>query len=73
MGTSPNNIWCVIPVYNNGATVTDVARRCRAQMEQVLVVDDGSTDLPLGFYEMLEGMGVRYLIHGRNRGKGLRS
>lgn len=70
MGTSPNNIWCVIPVYNNGATVTDVARRCRAQMEQVLVVDDGSTDLPLGFYEMLEGMGVRYLIHGRNRGKG---
>ena len=33
MGTSPNNIWCVIPVYNNGATVTDVARRCRAQME----------------------------------------
>lgn len=70
MGTSPNNIWCVIPVYNNGATVTDVVRRCRAQMEQVLVVDDGSTDLPLGFYEMLEGMGVRYLIHGRNRGKG---
>lgn len=70
MKTPPNNIWCVIPVYNNGATVAGVARRCRAQMEQVLVVDDGSTDLPPGFYGMLEGMGVHCLIHDRNRGKG---
>lgn len=70
MGTLTSNIWCVIPVYNNGSTIVDVVRRCRARMEQVLVVNDGSTDLPLDFYEVLSGMGVRCLTHGRNRGKG---
>ena len=40
-----DSIWCVVPVYNNGATVKDVALGCRKHLAHVLVVDDGSTDV----------------------------
>jgi glycosyltransferase involved in cell wall biosynthesis len=42
--TAPPGVWCAIPVYNNAATVKDVATRARARLENVLVIDDGSTD-----------------------------
>ena len=62
-------IWCVIPVYNNGMTVESVALRCRAQLDHVLVVDDGSTDadLPAMFAET----DIAVLRHETNRGKGV--
>lgn len=64
------NIWCVIPVYNNVATVKTVALACRGIMEQVLVIDDASTDLEPDFFTALDAADIRYIRHQRNQGKG---
>ena len=37
-------ICVIIPTYNNGGTVADVVRRALAECDDVIVVDDGSTD-----------------------------
>lgn len=58
----------VIPVFNHGRTVTDMALRCVAMGFSVFVVDDGSDDLD---ETTLYGRaGVRFLRHRTNRGKG---
>ena len=62
------DVWCAIPVYNNNATIRDVAERARQQMAHVVVVDDGSTRADLG--QLLAGLDVVLLTHERNRGKG---
>ena len=62
-------IWCVVPVYNNSATVKQVAVRCRAILESVLVVDDGSTDADLT--ALLADTDVTVLKHAANLGKGM--
>ncbi|MCQ2057833.1 MAG: glycosyltransferase family 2 protein [Bacteroidaceae bacterium] len=62
------NRYCVIiPTYNNGGTVADVARRALDVCSSVYVVDDGSTDNTL---TTLEGLGVKVLKHNKNKGKG---
>lgn len=61
-------IWCAIPVHNNGATVREVAQKCRALVENVVVVDDGSTDVDLN--RLMHGLRVTVLRHDRNLGKG---
>ncbi|MCX6983232.1 MAG: DUF2062 domain-containing protein [Lentisphaerae bacterium] len=61
-------VWCVIPVYNNAGTVLDVVSRCRRQVENVLIVDDGSTDLNLN--EACANLPVTVIRHAENRGKG---
>jgi glycosyltransferase involved in cell wall biosynthesis len=63
-----DRIWCVVPVYNNAATVAEVVRQCRAHLPQVLVVDDGSTDTDVS--ALFAGTGVVVLKHQGNRGKG---
>jgi glycosyltransferase involved in cell wall biosynthesis len=60
--------WCAIPVYNNATTVVDIVRRARAQIERVIVVDDGSTDADL--CDLLKPLDVEVIRHQRNRGKG---
>ena len=67
-GGGESRVWCVIPVYNNALTVRDVAVACRMEIDNVLVVDDGSTDAPVD--ALLEGVDVTILSHDRNRGKG---
>jgi uncharacterized protein (DUF2062 family) len=57
----------VIPLYNHGATVRSVVEKALAVHEQVLVVDDGSTD---GGTDRLTGLPVTVLRHESNRGKG---
>ena len=65
---SRQDIWCVIPVYNNGNTVEQVAMDCLEYVPNVLVVDDGSTDANIE--EMFRSTGVKVMSHSANRGKG---
>lgn len=57
----------VIPLYNHAATVRAVVEGVLAIHDQVLVVDDGSTDFG---GDTLGGLPVALLRHERNRGKG---
>ena len=58
----------IIPVYNHGKTVADVARGCLEWDLPVYVVDDGSTDDTYAKIKTVEG--VRILRHDHNKGKG---
>jgi glycosyltransferase involved in cell wall biosynthesis len=62
------SVWWVVPVYNDGGTVRAVVSECRSLLENVVVVDDGSTDADLR--ELLSGLDVDLVAHDRNRGKG---
>ena len=80
------SVLVVIPVYNHAATLPAVARSVLAVHPRVLVVDDGSTDMPghaagglppedtgaapPGEGHPLHGLPVLCARHGRNRGKG---
>ena len=44
MSAENDGVWVVIPAYNEGATIRDVAVRTLAVLPGVIVVDDGSTD-----------------------------
>ena len=61
-----HDFWVVIPAYNEGATVRDVAARARRYCNNVIVVDDGSTD---GTVEALAGLDITLLRNEQNRGK----
>ena len=63
-----DTVWCVIPVYNNGTTVKSVALKCRQQLDHVLVVDDGSTDIDIS--ALFADTDIEVLRHETNRGKG---
>lgn len=60
-------ILIVIPVYNHGATLREVAEKSLAVHPEILVVDDGSTD---GGAARLAGLPVSVIGHAANRGKG---
>ncbi|MGD0388023.1 MAG: glycosyltransferase family 2 protein [Tepidisphaeraceae bacterium] len=62
-------VWCGIPVYNNAGTIADVVRRCREQINDVVVVDDGSSDADLR--QLLKPLGVTVIRHAANLGKGV--
>jgi glycosyltransferase involved in cell wall biosynthesis len=61
-----NTLAVVIPAYNEARTIADVAQRALAQIEQVIIVDDGSDDATV---EQLHGMPVTVLRHTANQGK----
>lgn len=62
-----DDVWVVIPAYNEGTTVREVAARARRYCPNVIVVDDGSTD---GTAEALVGLDIILLRNEQNRGKG---
>ena len=62
-----SRIAAVIPAYQEEKYVSEVARRARAQLQNVLVVDDGSTDTTA---ERARSSGVDVVIHPQNRGRG---
>ena len=62
----------VVPVYNERATIEEILRRVQATElpDEIIIVDDGSTDGTREWLEELEAEGVRVLLHERNAGKG---
>lgn len=61
-------ICVIIPTYNNGGTIADVVKRTLLHCDDVLVVNDGSTDLTKGILESIPGI---ILVNSpQNEGKG---
>jgi glycosyltransferase involved in cell wall biosynthesis len=56
----------VIPAYNEAATIRSVVERALAQLDEVIVIDDGSTDGTAG---ALTGLPVTLIRNARNLGK----
>ena len=61
------NVAALIPGYFEEKHIADVARRTRAQLDQVLVVDDGSTDATEA---EARNAGAEVIRHAVNQGKG---
>ena len=61
------NVAALIPCYFEERTIRDVAGRARAQLDTVLVVDDGSTDRTS---DEARAAGAEVIRHEQNQGKG---
>lgn len=63
----------VIPAYNEVKTIREIVRRVQATglPEEIIIVDDGSTDGTRDVLKELDGQeGVRVILRERNQGKG---
>lgn len=67
------NLSVIIPVYNEVGNITEIIKRVQSQKlaNEIIIVDDGSTD---GTRDILKGLDgkkkVRVILHERNQGKG---
>lgn len=75
--TEENNVatfnpCCIVPVYNNDSTVSDLVKGVLAQNIPCLVVNDGSNDRTRSTVETIKSNFSKLLIinHDRNYGKG---
>ena len=62
-----SRIAVVIPAFNAARTLEPVVKASREQIDNVIVVDDGSSD---GTREVAERAGATVIQHEVNRGKG---
>jgi glycosyltransferase involved in cell wall biosynthesis len=60
-------VAAVIPAYLEEKHIADVVRRTLRQLDNVLVIDDGSTDATA---ETARNAGAEIIVHPHNRGKG---
>ena len=60
-------ILVVLPTYNNAGTLASVIEQVREYSNNVLVVNDGSTDSTI---EIIEHSAVAHISYTKNRGKG---
>ena len=60
-------VAAVIPAYNEEKHIGEVVRRTRQQLDDVLVVDDGSADKTA---ESAREAGAQVIVHEQNQGKG---
>jgi glycosyltransferase involved in cell wall biosynthesis len=66
-------ITVIIPAYNEIKTIQEIIRRVLAtkMVDELLIVDDGSTDGTCEVLKNLHGMDeIRVVLHDHNRGKG---
>ena len=61
-------ICVVIPTYNNGGTIGRVVEDTLAECDDVIVVNDGSTDATASILSAIEGITIVTLT--KNSGKG---
>jgi glycosyltransferase involved in cell wall biosynthesis len=67
------NLSVVIPVYNEAGNIKEIIKRVEAQQlaNEIVVVDDGSTDGTRDLLKDLDGRDkLRIILHERNQGKG---
>ena len=62
-----STVAAIIPAYHEEKHIADVARRTLAQLDNVLVVDDGSSDATAA---AAREAGAEVIVHDQNRGKG---
>src|SRR5580658_6255340 len=62
-----SNVAALIPAYCEEKSICEVAKRALAQLDHVLVVNDGSPDATA---ENARGSGAEVITHEVNRGKG---
>jgi glycosyltransferase involved in cell wall biosynthesis len=69
MGTDTRypDVWIVIPAFNEAAVIGEVIADVRAVFDNVVCVDDGSTD---GTGEIARGAGAHLVRHPVNLGQG---
>lgn len=60
-------VWAVVPAFNEAATIARVVQGAAANVDRVLVVDDGSTD---GTAALASAAGAEVMRLDRNGGKG---
>lgn len=65
---STQKICVIIPTYNNEKTIVDVIHGVQHYTDQIIVVNDGSTDNTLEVLKAIEGIEV--LGYAKNVGKG---
>ncbi len=60
-------IFCIIPAYNEAKTIVKIINDVKPLVDEVVVVDDGSTD---NTYRLAKTQGITILQHIINKGQG---
>lgn len=65
---SEKNLVIIIPTYNNCDTLEQVISKCKEQCNNIIIVNDGSTDNTQSIIDSFEG--IQTIVFEYNKGKG---